>query len=344
MVLPAALPPAVGNMYGDNVQAAQLGFKLFFDLNLGLGVGCATCHAPELTFTDRIAVAEGKDAGTRNTPTAFNAARLSVLFWDGRADSLWSQPLFAIENPVEMGSSRLSLAHYMAQNYRSAYEGIFGPMPGDLDSWPASGRPGDAAFDGLPPTTQDEVNRVAANVGKAFQAYMRLNTSGQSPFDRFLEGDSTQITEVAQNGLALFLKKGCPSCHSGPLLSDEAFHDVQFPGLPDAQPDPGRAAAIAILQANVFNLAGPYADPGPGVPGVIPSEAGEEGAFRTPSLRNVANTFPYGHDGQLATLADVLALHAPNLTEDETGELIAFLQALSGDDPPPPWNNWPVHQ
>jgi cytochrome c peroxidase len=343
MALPTALPPARGNKYGDDLNAATLGFYIFFDANVGAGVGCVTCHAPELTFTDRIPVAMGKGTGTRNTPTTFNAARLSVFFWDGRADSLWSQPLFAIENPLEMASSRLALARYVAQNYGSSYEAVFGALP-DMTSWPAAGAPGDPAYDGLTPDVQQQVDRFAANVGKALEAYLRQNASGQSPFDRFLAGDATQLTDVAQQGFRVFLEGGCPSCHSGPMLTDESFHDVGFPGLPDAGEDPGRASGLAILQKNEFNLDGPFADPGPGVPGQIPTGTGQFGAFRTPSLRNVARTFPYAHDGQLTTLQDVLALHAPQLDANAQGTLIAFFEALNGDNPPPPWNDWPVPQ
>jgi cytochrome c peroxidase len=344
MRLAATLPPAPGNRYSDNEDAAYLGFRLFFNTDLGSGIGCPTCHLPELAFTDRKATSTGKQRGTRNTPTVFNAADLKVMFWDGRADSLWSQPLFAIENPLEMDSSRLELAHYVADNdTRAMYEKVFGAMPA-VETWPATGKPGDAAFDGLPAATQDEVNRVAANLGKAFEAYMRKNRTSEAAIDHFLDGDSTKLIPLAQQGLELFVEKGCATCHSGPMLTDEAFHNVGFPSLPDAAPDMGRAGAADILRANIFNLAGPYADPGPGVPATIKAEPGEAGAFRTPSLRNITRTEPYGHDGSLETLRDVLALHAPDLDADGTAKVLALFQTLNGEYPYPPWNNWPSPQ
>jgi cytochrome c peroxidase len=343
MVLPATLPPARGDMYADSDAGASLGFQLFFDGNLGTGISCAKCHAPESAFTDRLTVSQGKDAGTRNSPTTFNAARLSVFFWDGRADSLWSQPLFPMENPLEMASTRLDVAHFVAANYAASYESVFGALP-DMTSWPASGKPGDPAFDGLPAKVQDQVNRVFANVGKAFEAYMRKNTTGVAAFDAFLAGDPSHMIDAAQRGFGVFLTSGCATCHSGPYFTDEKFHKVNFPSLDGAAPDPGQAAGMTILENNPFNLAGPYADPEPGAPPVEPSGPGTYGAFRTPSLRNVASTFPYGHDGALPSLSAVMAIHAPGLKSTDEGNLIAFLQTLNGANPPIPWNNWPSPQ
>jgi cytochrome c peroxidase len=344
MQLPDELPEARGNRYGDEPAAAEFGFSLFFDVDLGRGVGCPTCHLPELAFTDRRAVSLGQELGTRNAPTIFNAARLSVIFWDGRADSLWSQPLFAIENPVEMASSRLELAHHVAgvELLRTQYEAVFGDLP-DMSDWPSAGKPGDAEFDALDADSVDAVNRVAANVGKALEAYARKNTSGPSDFDRYLAGDSSALIGAAQRGLATFFSAGCAECHSGPLLSDEGFHDVGFPSLPDAPEDPGHAGALEVLANNVFNLEGPYADP-LREEQTKKSETSEGIAFRTPSLRNVAKTAPYGHDGAFASLRDVLSEHATMLSDEEVGEVIAFLGTLTGETPPLPWSNWPSAQ
>jgi cytochrome c peroxidase len=346
LALPDSLPLARGNKYADNADAVDLGFHFFFATqDLGSGIGCATCHAPELAFTDRLPVSKGLDVGSRNAPTIFNVARLRVFFWDGRADSLWSQPLFAIENPIEIGSTRVGIAHFVADNpaYRAPYERAFGPLP-DMTSWPAAGKPGDAAYDALSADVKDQINRIAANIGKALEAYMRKNTTSRAPVDAFLNGDSSQMIEAAQRGLAVFLKNKCQSCHSGPMLTDEKFHNVGFPSLPGAAADPGRAGGLPVLASNVFNLAGAYADPGPDVPASIPAGPAEAGAFRTPSLRNVTRTPPYGHDGALATLPDVLAVHAPGLGAVDQGDLLAFMESLNGLYPLPPWNNWPSPQ
>jgi cytochrome c peroxidase len=344
MLLPSALPQARGNHYGDDENAAKLGFYLFFDANLGSGVACVNCHSPETAFGDSKPVSMGKSLGIRHTPTVFNAARLKVFFWDGRADSLWSQPLFPMESAAEMATTRLAVAHFIASRpaYRADYEAAFGTMP-DVSSWPAAGKPGDPPFDRLPADVRYEVNRVYANVGKAFEAYMRKNNSGPSSFDAYLGGDSTQLTDVAKRGLQVFLEHGCASCHGGPMLTDEGFHDVGFPSMAGAAPDPGRIAGISVLEASLFNESGPFADPDTGAaPETIVPVA--PGAFRTPSLRNVNRAGPYGHDGALATLDDVMAVHATDLSKTERGEVISFLQSLTGATPPLPWSNWPSPQ
>src|SRR5579859_2018118 len=344
MLLPDVLPPARGNKYGDDDGAARLGFLLFFDSDLGTGVSCATCHAPELAFTDRIPVSKGKGTGTRNAPTIFDAARLSVFFWDGRADSLWSQPLFPIENPLEMASTRLAVAQVILAHYKSDYEGVFGPMP-DTSAWPTAGKPGDPAFDQLAPDVQDQVDRFYSNIGKSLEAFMRKDATTLAPLDLFLQGDPTQLIPAERRGLVTFLENKCQTCHAGPALTDEQFHDAGFPSLPGAAPDPGQAGGIPILEANVFNLAGPYADPGPGVPPPAGAPGpGVQGAFRTPSLRNVALSFPYGHDGALADLPSVLAVHAPQLSAGDVADIVVFLGKLNGLYPAAPWNNWPIPQ
>ncbi|MEY4508209.1 MAG: hypothetical protein RLZZ450_331 [Pseudomonadota bacterium] len=341
-LLPEALPVAPGNKYADRDDVAMLGLGLFFDTGLGNG-GCPRCHLPELAFTDRKPISMGKGVGTRNAPTTFNAARLSVFFWDGHADSLWSQPVFAIESALEMDSSRLALAHHLREDLtlRPKYEAIFGDLP-DMSLWPRAGKPGEPAFDTLDAATQTEVNRVAANVGKALEAYERKNATTRGPIDRFLLGDTSQLSSVSQDGLELFLTQHCDSCHGGPMLTDEDFHDVGFPDLAGAVLE--RVDARAVLERNPFNLLGLYADAPPSQPAWLHRPETPLKAFRTPSLRNVARTAPYGHNGALATLRDVLAVHAPGLSSDEHGALIAFMSSLNGDYPPLPWSSWPVPQ
>jgi cytochrome c peroxidase len=345
MRLPSSLPEARGNQYGDDSNAAMLGFALFFSPGLGSGIACSSCHTPEASFTVHTSVATGKGTGVRNPPTVFNAARLSVFFWDGRADSLWSQPLFAVENPLEMGSSRSALAQLIANDsvLGPEYESVFGALP-DTSAWPVSGKPGDAAFDALSPDVQNDINRVAANVGKALEAYMRKNTTAEDALDRYLDGDSTKLILAEQNGLNIFITAQCNSCHSGPMFSDQAFHDAGFPSLPGAAVDVGRPAGIPILLANPFNLGGPFADPNTGAVAPVITDMSEPGAFRTPSLRNVTLTAPYGHDGAFDTLDEVLALHASSLSLADRASIIAFFQSLNGDYPPLPWSNWPSAQ
>jgi len=212
-----------------------------------------------------------------------------------------------------------------------------------MSTWPAAGKPGDAAYDDLPDAQKDQINRVAANVGKAFDAYMRKNTTGPGALDSFLKGDTSNLIPAARRGLNAFIENKCDSCHSGPALSDESFHDAGFPSLPGSMPDLGRAEGLAVLEANIFNLAGPYADPGPEIP-AAPPQPGQVGAFRTPPLRNITRTGPYGHDGALASLRDVLNLHGPSLSTSDAGDVLAFFETLNGAYPARPWSNWPSPQ
>lgn len=306
--LPHELPLASGNPYADDDEAAALGLRLFFEKRLSPAATCPHCHLPELAFTDRQPVSIGKAPGVRNAPTIWNAARLSVFLWDGSVDSLWSQVLTALESPLEMDSTRLEFAHVVGDDpeLRAAYEKVFGPWPEGSEEWPRTGKPGQAVFDTLPEARKLEIDTVAANLARAIEAYERRNTTGLSAVDRYLDGDVSALSSVATRGMAVFLAQGCAECHKGPMLTDEDLHDVGFPSLDEAAP------------------------------------AGT--AFRTPSLRNVARTPPYGHDGAFATLRDVLAFHAPNLSEEDTGAVIAFLTSLNGELPLPPWGSWPSPQ
>src|SRR5262245_60768654 len=166
LALPDRLPPAAGNRFGDDERAAYFGFLAFYDRRFSSvsDVSCASCHLPESSFADGKRVSE-VIAGhplARNAPSLLNAARMGPFwFWDGRADSLWSQPLFALENPEEMSSSRLQLAHavHASAAYRSRYEALAGPMPdlSDLTRFPAQGKPGDAAYEAMTAADKREI-------------------------------------------------------------------------------------------------------------------------------------------------------------------------------------------
>jgi cytochrome c peroxidase len=358
LAMPASLPPARGNTHGDDLGAAELGFRIFFDSRFSSNqeVRCATCHAPENGFADGKVTSTGLGPVGRNSPTAFNAAADPWMMWDGRADSVWSQALLPLESPVEMGFTRLDLAHRIDTSYRALYVAAFGPLPGalgDTQRFPLSGKPGDPAFDGMSPEDRDAVNRVAANVGKAIEAYQRKLFAGASPLDEFLGGKSDAMSGGARQGLAVFAKSGCLACHGGPYLSDGGFHRL---GVPDgaAGPDRGRAAGLEALARSEFTLAGPYSDdPSAFQPPPAPTAA-DEGAFKTPSLRNLARTAPYGHNGSFATLEEVVDFHLQGggsgadpllqpraLSSWDRDALVEFLRSLQGADPGRPWDYWP---
>ncbi len=340
MRLPDVLPASNGNARADDQAAALLGFAIFFDARLSsnTNIRCQTCHVPERFFADGRPTSLGLEPVTRNSPSLYTAAWMRWQMWDGKADSLWSQPLLAFENPKEMNFTRLELAHRMAESYQAKYEAIFGALPplNDVVRFPARGKPGDVAFDSMAEVDRTAIDSVAANVGKALEAYERRLALGPGRFDRFLDGDATQFTASEREGARVFFAAGCATCHAGPMLSDQAFHALGV-GAPG---DRGRAEALEILARSPFNAAGVFHD---GPAGEVPMPtADDEGAFRTPPLRNVARTGPWGHDGRFDTLEAAVDFHLPATVKPaERTALLAFLRALDATDPPSPWNNWP---
>ncbi|HKO52819.1 MAG TPA: cytochrome c peroxidase [Polyangiaceae bacterium] len=359
----SSLPVSHGNEKADDFDAAIFGFHVFFDARFSqnLAVRCESCHSVDSAFTINEAIpTKGLAAGDRNSPTIFNAARYDNFLWDGRADSLWSQPLFAFENPAEMGFSRLELAHLLVTLYKKEYEPVFGPLPDISDSarFPAKGAPGDAAFDRMSADDQHTINGIAANVGKALEAYMRKVVTGPSPVDDFLAGNETALNAKQVHGMYVFAGAGCLDCHSGPSLSDSAFHNLGVPAAPGQEPDRGRALGVALLKDSPFSASGAFYDgPAPAPSDMTPVL----GAFRTPSLRNLPKSAPYGHNGAFPTLEAVVEFHLQGggkgqsgfvgdvdpklvpttLSSEDRAALIEFLKALTGKYPELPWGQWP---
>jgi cytochrome c peroxidase len=340
---PLPPPPAnETNAHADDPGAAALGQALFFEPRLSKGgdISCATCHRPERSFTDGRALSRGVADGRRHTPSLWNVAYNRWLFWDGRADSLWSQALHPIEDPLEMAGSRAAVVAAVRGDarLRAAYQSVFGPLPAA-----GAGRP--------------EVNRAFANLGKAIEAYERRLLSRRAPFDVFVEGVREQdaakqaaLSPAARRGLKLFLGRGnCRTCHTGPTFTDGEFHAIELP--PTGVADPGRLEGIERVVKDEFGAGGAFSDrtDGPRAQNVrfLSRAPHAQGQFKTPTLRNVARTAPYMHNGQLATLADVLAHYstlenrppagphqevvlAPlSLSSDETADLLAFLESLT---------------
>lgn len=352
--------------------AAALGQRLFSDTRLSSNqrVSCASCHASERQFQDGRPVAEGVGTGSRRTMPLAGAAHSPWLFWDGRKDSLWSQALGPLEDGAEHGSNRLRIAHLLQAHYRAEYEALFGPMP-DLaglpdDAGPQGNAAERAAWQALPTERRHDVNRVFANLGKAIAAYETTLLPGESRFDRYvravLDADAAGQRALSSQeiaGLRLFIGKGqCVTCHNGPLLSDQHFHNTGVPPRRPAQPDRGRAAATAPAQGDEFNCLGRYSDAPPQaceeLRFIAADDPALEGAFKTPGLRNVALRAPYMHAGQYATLEEAVGHYAKapvaalghselvhldaghgtgrriRLSEVEVRDLAAFLQTLSG--------------
>lgn len=357
--LPATPPPNPTNRVSDSPDAARLGQMFFFDERLSKDgtVACATCHSPFHGFADVEATSLGGGRGTRNAPTLLNVAYNKWQFWDGRADSLWSQALIALEGENEQAGTRLQYAHLIKRLYQKDYETVFGPLPNlaDTTRFPLTGKPGDVAFDNMSDKDKIAVNTVFANIGKAIEAYERLLISRNAPFDQYVAGDLDAISSEAKRGLEIFIGKGqCTLCHNSPNFTDNDFHNVGVPQgrLPE---DTGRYDGIKQLLENPFNGGGIYSDnPEVSIKTLDLLEPTQQlkGRFKTPTLRNIALTAPYFHTGGYPTLVSILRFNGSEiptteyagvrddtrqplkLNEQEVNDLEEFLLTLTGELPP----------
>lgn len=355
------LPADPSNKYADNDAAAAFGEKLFFDASLSRdgNVACATCHLPDKQMQDGLPLGIGAGTTDRRTMPLIGAAWSPWLFWDGRADSMWSQALGPLESQVEHAGTRTLYAHLIAENYRGEYESLFGPLP-DMSSAPRSAGPfgseaEQSAWAALDLVRRKEIDTVFANIGKALAAFQRRIEIPATRFDAFAaalaqdrrpdEQESLSAEEIA--GLRIFIGKGeCINCHNGPRLTDDHFHNTGVPQAPGLPQDRGRAAALKIVDEDPFNCLGAYSDARADQCGELKfmsRDAHEmERAFKPPTLRGVAGRPPYMHSGQIATLEAViehysLAPAAPSghselnplgLNAQEKAALIAFLKTF----------------
>lgn len=358
-------PPAdPSNKYAADPQAAVLGQKLFFDHRLsGNGnVACATCHAADQNFTDRLALARGMGTTTRRSMPLIGMAYDAWYFWDGRKDSLWSQALAPLESPVEHGFTRTQCVAVIMEHYREEYETIFGPLAElDADRLPPNAKPSPddpsalKAWMKMPREEREAVNRIYANMGKAIAAFVRTILPTPARFDRYAEAAlkkntaamKSHLSDEEVKGLRLFIGKAkCINCHAGPLFTNGGFHRVGVAAPAGLPADRGRAAGIVEVLGDPFNCLGPYSD-------AAPRECGElrfidtdtnkyEAAFKTPTLRNVAERTHFMHAGQFGSLSEVLRFYrdlapgqrAPDLehgglSDAELDRLEAFLRTLS---------------
>jgi cytochrome c peroxidase len=326
-----------GNAQSGRKDAIALGQRLFFDTRLSPGnrVACASCHAPALALTDGRARSQGLAALERNAPTLWNAVHERWLGWDGAADSLWSQSIRPLLDAREMGATPSHVQAAIAGDRELAcrYERTFRRKPAAQDA---------------------EATMVDA--AKAIGAFVATLVSSRTPFDAFRDalarGDRRAAARYplsAQRGLRLFIGKGnCALCHLGPRFSNGEFADTGLPFF--SRPgivDPGRHAGIETLRASPYNLLSAWSDGADATKTRhVQPQHRNFGEFKVPSLRNAALTAPYTHDGQLATLADVVRhyseldperLHADgeqilkplHLSEGEQADLVAFLRSLS---------------
>lgn len=384
--------PDATNAFADDPAAAAFGHKLFFDArfsgplleedndggpeDLGMQgetgrVACAGCHIPTSGFADtrstRRQISLGSGWTRRRSPALLDFGQRGILMWDGRRDTAYNQIFGVIENPLEFNSSRLFVAQQLERYYRAEYEAIFGAMP-SLEGFEAltpetagcTEMPEDELTGRCPQPGHEDPNviQILVNMGKAIGAYERLLDCGASRFDDWIHGDAEALSAEEQAGARLFVEKGCDSCHSGPYLSDEAFHNVGAANVVanfvEPYDDPGAVDGVAGALEDPLNSRGPYSDGDDGRLDRVPADLETlRGAFRTPTLRCVSRRPSFMHAGQIRSLADVIlffddggdhqsyqgvkdARMVPlGLTSEERSQLVAFLEALDGSGPDP---------
>jgi len=285
-------------------EKISLGKQLYFDTRLSGDntVSCQTCHVIAEGGDDGLPVSEGIGAqrGGRNAPTVWNAAYLSVQFWDGRADTLEDQAKGPITNPIEMGMPTHDVAVEKVKQ-----------IPGYAAQF-------DQVFGGDDPVTID-------NVAKAIAAFERTLVTPDTRYDRYERGDEGALTEIEKKGLATFKEVGCTTCHSGPAFAGPplpmgtgfymkfpTYEDNPYVEKHDFKADVGRAEPTGDESMKHF--------------------------WRIPTLRNVAHTAPYFHNGAVSELPEAVRVMGKtqlnlDLTDEQVEALVAFLKSISPELP-----------
>ncbi len=330
--LPSPLPVPDSNPLTP--EKIALGRRLFFDRQLSPNdtMSCSMCHVPTQGFTineTRLAVGINGQTGKRNPPTLYNVAYQRLLFHDGREFTLEDQIISPLTNPVEMGNPSIG---YVVDKVKR--------IPGYAEQFRT--------------TFGEEVS--VATLGKALASYERTLVSANSPFDRwYFAGEQAAMSAEAKVGFTIFTGKGqCSTCHTiskaGALFTNQGFHNTgvtQLKLIPDKDVavDLGGGLIVQMPRAQVDEiLTPPSQDLGRYE---ITHDPTDLGRYKTPSLRNVALTAPYMHNGALLTLVDVIDYYnrggtqtsvqdpriSPlHLRQDEKEALLAFLRSLTGDN------------
>ena len=303
LAFPADNPPTA--------QTVALGRQLYYDKTLSVdnSIACASCHDPEAGFADPNQFSEGVggEFGGRQAPPVMNAAYFTTQFWDGRAASLEEQAGGPVENPIEMAFTHEGVVERLSED--PVYTELFKEAWGE----------GPIAFE---------------MVAKSIASFERTVLVGNSPFDRYMFGDDKEaMSEDAIRGLDVFTdpeKGNCEVCHEineeegYALFTDNKFHNLGVGAELD-----GSLADIGRFEVSQVET--------------------DKGAFKTPHLRNIADSAPYMHDGHLKTLKEVVDFYVgagnsndfrdeeihelDHLSAQERADLIAFMEALSGEYP-----------
>ena len=326
------LPPVEANPDNPPTEARlALGRALFFDNRIsGSGtMNCATCHLPHQGWTVQtpLSPANPGQVERRNSPTLINVGYNKALIWDGRAFPLEKQAIGSTKNPLHKGQdidklmAMLKEDATMVQMFKEAY--------------------------GNEPNPED--------YGKALAVFQRhFIVTGPSPFDRYAQGDVSAMDEVAVRGMLLFKGKGdCIACHNGPNFTDYGFYNIGLEHNPILD-DEVHQKVLRFDAKRTGNEDWETITTDPGRY-LITHADGDWGRFKTPTLRNLADTPPYMHDGRYRTLEEVIdhydrggdqvrnqdpRIKPLGLSDQEKQEIKAFLTALRGPLPDIRMQDW----
>ncbi len=299
--------PKVAPAPADNPttsEKVELGKKLYLDpiLSYDGSSSCNSCHNIMGAGDDGHAFSVGINGqkGGRSSPTVFNAAFLSVQFWDGRAATLEEQALGPLTNPVEMGNPNHEVIIERLKKvsgYAAEFKKVFGGS--------------------------DSVNKV--NLAKAIAAFERTLITADTPYDRFERGDKSALSAEAKKGMQLVQNVGCTSCHSGsnfsgPTLPMGVGFYQKFPVYPGSKYDSQYQLTTDLGRNQVTK------------------KDEDKNMWRVPTWRNVALTAPYFHNGSVKTLEEAVKVMAKTqlnkeLSEDQTKNIVEFLKSLNGSTP-----------
>jgi cytochrome c peroxidase len=313
----------------------ELGRQLYFDprLSKDFSISCASCHAPEFGFAHetRFGVGVGAQTGNRNSPVAYNRILSAVQFWDGRAPSLEEQAKGPIANPIEMSNTHEAcvdclkgIPGYVRQFNKIFKDGLnIENTAKAIASFERVLVTGPAPWD-----YHQELKSLTDAYGETEEDWAAIKEDEPDVYEQYTklkaEADKHPISESAVRGGELFFsdKAGCTACHLGANFTDEKYHNLGV-GMEAAEPDLGRYVVTKVET--------------------------DKGAFKTPTVRNVAMTAPYMHDGSQKTLEEVVEWYVkgghPNqwldknvkqlkLTDQDKADLVAFMkEGLNGELP-----------
>jgi cytochrome c peroxidase len=272
----------------------ELGRLLFFEPRLSKSqlISCNTCHNLSFGGDDyqETSIGHGWQKGPRNAPTVLNSVYNSAQFWDGRAGDLKEQAKGPIQASVEMSATPEYVVAVLNSipRYVTLFKRAF---PSDKD-----------------PVTFD-------NMAKAIEVFEATLLTPNSKFDKFIKGDKNALTSEQQEGLALFIEKGCASCHAGINFTSDGYYPFGVAEKPSESVLAGDKGRFSLTEAE-----------------------NDEFAFKAPTLRNVEYTAPYFHSGKVWNLAEAVSLMSSSqlgieLSAAETDSIVIFLKTLTGVQP-----------